>query len=34
VITINGALYCRAWNDANICVCMSFNLSSEEFSLI
>ncbi|EOA37459.1 hypothetical protein CARUB_v10011569mg [Capsella rubella] len=34
VITINGVLYYTAWNDANECVVMSFNFSSQEFSLI
>ncbi|XP_010412738.1 PREDICTED: putative F-box protein At3g52320 [Camelina sativa] len=33
-ISINGVLYYGAWTDANRCVVVSFNLISEEFSLI
>ncbi|XP_010480609.1 PREDICTED: putative F-box protein At3g52320 [Camelina sativa] len=33
VITVNGVLYYRAWNDANKCVVMSFNLTSEDLDV-
>ncbi|XP_010503978.1 PREDICTED: putative F-box protein At3g52320 isoform X2 [Camelina sativa] len=33
-ISINGVLYYGAWVDKNTCVLMSFDLTSEEFSLI
>ncbi|XP_010503994.1 PREDICTED: putative F-box protein At3g52320 [Camelina sativa] len=33
-ISINGVLYYGAWTDANRCVVVSFDLISEEFSLI
>ncbi|KAG7565399.1 F-box-like domain superfamily [Arabidopsis suecica] len=33
-MTINGVLYYIAWTDANRCVLMSFDLSSDDFNLI